>query len=459
MSHVCFSFLADSILLDPAAQENLYSNLTDNELVTELSTYREHVLDRLRELENETLASGHGLGAYFGASLCTEPKIRQLMRASLYFDLLVIDDPLFPHGREPTSDNEAYTRFFGYEVGPLDRHAVAKAARLVAMLQPLVVGGLVKLVPASIQHEPPREVNVSYSPTHFSERLPVGLLPWFHDRAEVLPMSRREGAGWEARRRDKLDPCRAISVRLRGFNGAMAFHLAAIKSHEPVPGRESRLRVTQWIPDEPPDSETFRNWITQSVNQFSGDVYRRVASDMRNAADSGTMMFTDSQLVSELLELQMTERGGIRESLANLAMRFELPFLDDLSVDDLMTIRQMEGEAFENYRLGLQRQLRSLRGIESDEELVRRLEEVQHEVAEVQVRAVQNEVRRLKRNFCREAVIGAASVAAVIPSQGISLATLLWASSKVWEHALKYDELRREPSYFVWRLQQLAQQE
>ena len=458
MSQVSFGFLRDSILLNPAAQENLFSDLTDKELVTELSTYREHILDRLGELQNEVLADGNRLGAYFGASLCTEPKIRQLIRAGLYFDQLVIDDPLFPHGQEPTSGSEAYARLAGYEVGPLDRQAVAEAARLVAMLQPLVSGGLLKLVPASIQHEPPREVSISYSPTLFSERVPAPLLPWFHDRAEVLPMRRRDGAGWEARRGDELEPCRAILVRLRGFNGVMTFHLTGIKRLEPLPDRENLLRVTQWIPDEPPDPETFRNWVSQSVNQFSGDVYRRVASDMRNAAGFGTMMFTDSQFVSELLELQMTEQGGIQEDLANLAMRFELPFLDDLAVDDLMTIRELEGEAFENYRLELQRQLRGLRAIGSEEELVRCLEEVQHEMAEVQVRHVQKEVRRLNRDLFRKTVIGAASLAAVVPSQGISLATLLWAGDKIWKHALEYDEVRREPSYFVWRLLQRAQQ-
>ena len=131
--------------------------------------------------------------------------------------------------------------------------------------------------------------------------------------------------------------------------------------------------------------------------------------------------------------------------------------LDDITVDDLMTVRQLEGEAFENYRLELQRQLRSLRAIESEAELVRRLEEVQHEIAEVQVRHVQKEVRRLNRDLLREAVIGGASLAAVIPSQGISLTTLLLAGNKIWKHALEYEEVRRESAYFVWRLLQRAQ--
>lgn len=457
MSHVSLRFLLDSILLDPAAQEDGFSDLADKELMAELSTYREHILGRLGDLKEEVGVGASRLGAYFGTSLCAEPKIRQLMRAGLYFDQLVIDDPLFPHGREPTPGSDAFARLAGYEAGGLDRQEVAAGARLIATLQPLLSAGVLKLVPASIQHEPPHELGISYSPTLFSERVPEPLLRWFHDRAEVLPMRRRDGGGWEAWQGDELEPCRGIQVRLRGFDDGMIYHLTEIKNDEPLPGRENLLRITQRIPHEPPDPETFWNWVAQSVNQFSGNVYRRVASDVRDAAGFGTMMFTDSRLVSELLEVHVTEQSGIREDLANLAMRFELPFLDDLSVDDLMTIRRLEGEAFESYRLELQRQLRGLRAIESEEELVRCLEGVQHEIAEVQVRHVQKEVRRLKRNLFREAAIGVASLATMIPSHGVSVLALLLAGDKVWKHSLEYQEVRREPAYFVWRLLQQAQ--
>ena len=73
------------------------------------------------------------------------------------------------------------------------------------------------------------------------------------------------------------------------------------------------------------------------------------------------------------------------------------------------------------------------------------------------MRHVQKEVRRLNRDLFRETVVGAASLATVVPSHGISLVTLLSAGDKVWKHALEYQEVRREPAYFVWRLLQRAQ--
>ncbi len=452
MSRVSFDFLSDSVLLDRAAQANLFSDLTDKELMEELAAYRGHVLDRLEELQNDVLSYRGRLGAYFGTSVCSEPKLRQLIRAGLYFDFLVIDDPLFRCGRKQTSDRETYMGFLGYERGPLNRQSVVDAARLVAELRPFVAGGVLKLVPASVQNEPSSKIALAYSQTLFAERVPAPLLPWFHGRAEVLPLRRDSRSGWESRPHDELTPCRGIEVRLRGFDEGMRFHLMTVRMEESERDGEKALQMIQWIPDEPPDANAFRQWVTQSINEMSGEVYREVAEDMRVAAGFGTMMFTDSELVSELLDVQIGENGGIREDLANLAMQFELPFLDDLTAEHLMTIRESEGEAFESYRLALQRQLRGLRRVDSEVELVQRLEEVQHEMAEVQVRHVRNEVARLKRELFRDAAIGLASLAAVTPSQGLSLATLLWAGEKVWKHSLKFAEIRRQPSHFVWRL-------
>ena len=452
MSRVSFDYLADSVLLDPAAQKSHFSGLTDEELRAELIGYREHVLGRLEELDQEIRVGETRLGAYFGASMSNGPRIRQLVRAGLYFDLLVVDDPLLPHGREPVSGGKAYAEFLGYGSKPVNREAVAEAASLVTALQPLVGGDLLKLVPASLPHEPPQDLSVSYSPSLFSEAVPPELLPWFHDRAEIVCMRRNESGGWEPRPGGGLTPCRGIMLRLRGLDEPWVFHLAATKIGEPVPGGKNVRRMTQWFPDELPDAATFQNWITQSVNQVSGGIYRRVASDVRNAVNSGTMMFTDSELVSGLLSLQIQEKGGLREDLADLAMRFELPFLDGVTAEDLVAIRLSEGEAFENYRVELQRQLRDLRTIECEAELVRRLEEVQHEMAEVQVRKVQNEVRRLKQRVLRGAAIGAASLATVMPPQGLSLAGVILAGREFWKGTLEYVEVRREPAYFVWRL-------
>ena len=88
MSYVSLNFLSDSILLDRAAQENLFSDLTDKELAKELSNYREHVLARLEELKKEVLADGEPIGCllrHLPERRATDPSIdasRSLFRST-----------------------------------------------------------------------------------------------------------------------------------------------------------------------------------------------------------------------------------------------------------------------------------------------------------------------------------------------------------------------------------------
>lgn len=455
MSTISFRFLSDSFLLDKEVQDSLFAGFSDEQLIAELSAYREHVLDQLGGLRAAALNDHIGLGAYFGTTLSADTRIDNVLRASLYFDRIVIDDPLFAKIRESTSDHDAFAEFCGYNTTSLDRPAIQKATRLMSLLQPLVAGEVLQLIPASLRHEPPKDIGLSFSASHFAERVPAPLLTWFHDRARVHSMAKMEGGGWSFRQHGELNPCRAIAIRIGDSGHRMVFHLTEIKGVEPYPGRTDRLRVLQSLPEEPPSQEYFDAWVTQSVNQVSGNICERVTADIATADATGTMMVTDSELVAQLLDLHMTEEAGLHEDLANLAMRFELPFIDSLSVQDVMRIRQSEGEAFKDYRVELQRQLRSLRSIESETELTRRIEHVQHEIAEVQVRGIENEVRRLKRDLLRKAVVGVVGVATVIPTQGWSLALLLpTIMSAVKEGRSVGDAVRQNPAYFVWRLRQ-----
>lgn len=456
MSQVSLKFLTDSILLDPSAQTNCYSSLSDQELLDKLMAYREHLKDQWKQLNGELIAGRGKLGAYFGSSLATEPKFDQLMRASLYFDQLLIKDPLIPHGRESAPDSKEIMQFIGVEEEKLDRRAVAEEARLITRLLPLIRGGIVKLVPSSMEHEPPQEVRVTYSPNLFAERIPAPLRPWFHNRAEVKPLRLRADGIWEPLIESDLAPCSAILVRLRGLNQEECFFYLAIDEQRKLSNGKIAFQFKKPMSDQRPRLEEFQAWVRQSINQTSGGAFSRIASDLRISAACDTMMLTDSQGVAELLRLRVTECGRIDEDLAELALQFELPFMDRLTADDLMAIRR-HGEAFEGFRSELRRNLRELRGIKSQEDLQQGLENVQHDITEVQVRRIQTDMRQLRGHLFREAVIGFASLATVIVSQGLSFAPLWWAADKAWKHVQDYREIRRSPAFFAWQLQKRTQ--
>ena len=456
MSKVSLKFLTDSILLDPSAHINYFSSLSDRQLMDELMAYRGHIQDRGEELNRESVAGRGKLGAYFGTSLASEPKYDQLMRASLYFDQLLIKDPLIPHSQESAPDSKVMAKYLGLGEETLDRHAIADAASLIIRILPLIRGGIVKLVPSSIEHEPPKELKATYSPNLFAERVPATLHKWFCDRAIVLPIRRRADGVLEISEESDLTPCSSILVQFHGLDQEYGFHHMAIEEQHMSPNGKLTVRFKKPGPDYRPSLEEFQIWVKQSINQASGYAFSHIASDLRISAACDTMMFTDSQGVADLLSLRVNERGKRDEDLATLALQFELPFLDRLTADDLMTIRHRHGGAFECFRSELQRQLRELRGIKSKEDFQQGLENIQHEITEVQVRNIQADMKQIRSHIFREAVIGIASLATVIPSKGASIASLLWAVDKAWEHRLNYGEILRNPAFFVWQLQRRA---
>jgi len=149
----------------------------------------------------------------------------------------------------------------------------------------------------------------------------------------------------------------------------------------------------------------------------------------------------------------------LQDDLAKLALRLELPVLANTSVDDLMSVRMDHGDAFQSFRLALQRQLRELRTMSDQSGVEKKLENLQHELEEVQVAEVQREVRRIQREVFRAVMIGAASLAAVVPSQGWSLSGLVGAAASAYKAGTGFQErVKEHPAFFLWKLKSSSQE-
>ncbi len=166
------------------------------------------------------------------------------------------------------------------------------------------------------------------------------------------------------------------------------------------------------------------------------------------ASSSSSLVCTDSTLVSDL----MSSRGGSTD-LANLALQFQVPTLSRATTTDLMDARVNHGEAFHNFRVALERELRGLRHIEDPEERGRKLEEVRHEFEVVQLNQVRTEIERIKRNLIGEGMAGAASMSAVLYSPQATILGLLAAAFAAGSTSLNYyNQIRTHPAYFLWRV-------
>ena len=83
--------------------------------------------------------------------------------------------------------------------------------------------------------------------------------------------------------------------------------------------------------------------------------------------------------------LRLRSGPTLSEDVARFALQLDLPVLAGISVEDLMRVRNEYGEAFHAFRLTLQRHLRELRTLQDASVIEKKLQNLQHELEEVQV--------------------------------------------------------------------------
>lgn len=207
------------------------------------------------------------------------------------------------------------------------------------------------------------------------------------------------------------------------------------------------------LPDAPPTPSEFAAWVAQSVNQSAQQVLRGVLTDFARASVSGSLVCTDSTLVSDLMSHNGGDRNNLQTDLANLALQFEVPTFSRASVADLMDARVNEGEAFYNFRVSLEKELRDLRQVEDREERVRRMEEVQHEFEVVQLQQVRTEIENMRRSLVGEGIVGVASMSAAFLNPQTTILGLVATALATGRTALNFrNQIKTHPAYFLWRV-------
>ena len=217
----------------------------------------------------------------------------------------------------------------------------------------------------------------------------------------------------------------------------------------------NQFTVIQWMPESPPPVEHFEAWVQQSVNQAGGDVLGHLQVDLVHAAHSRSMFLTESAFLADLLRLRSDPT--LSEEVAQFALQLDLPVLAGISVEDLMRVRNEYGEAFHAFRLTLQRHLSELRTLQDPFVIEKKLQNLQHELEEVQVADVRREARRVRREVLRSLAIGTVSVAAAVPTTGLSLTGLVPAADAASRAAADYRyRVREHPAFFLWKLKSRA---
>jgi hypothetical protein len=445
-----YDFLADSFLF---RDDFLNSPNTDSliRLQKELERYREYCLQSERELYVDAAVEESNLTLY-----CAEEiNVPDLLHAALYVKRYVLQDPLFELTAKRSQTGKTLTKA-GFVAPPstdgeLDVERVRHVLKFMKALTPMIAGNFVKFVPSSKALEDTEEIPLYASDHHFGDALPAEVLRKYKEAAAVSAVV---SLGDGRIRFEPLKPTRGISIRFRGDEGEKRFmySLHQIEKTQLKDGTENEFTFTLILPETPPDQDHFRAWVQQSVNLAARNRFRETYEHAEMALRLNAALSTRSQLRFDILRTAVEPSTSRALNTANTFLNIDLPLLADLDVENLMRVREEDGEAFANFRFALDHKLSALREVSDMQTAKRMAKEAVEELTEVQLHDVRQKVCSLREKMGVGAMFSVVSLAAAVQNQGWGLLSAAAAAAPIASAYLDYrKDVKRHPAFFLWK--------
>ncbi len=454
MGSFIYNFLNDSLLLDESLIKEDYRTISNVRLVKELVDYRSFCIRNMSEIVSEIKIDPSTLSCLGSESLSD---LSSLKRSALYLEQMVLPDPIFPFTEEESKIANTMSEYLGLNKSSvIDKVALSKAAEKIISMRPMVAGGYVKYYPVSFHSEPPIEIPVNYSKVEFSDLLPANILKFFISRVDVKSLEKRESIFIVT---DKLYLGRSISVSFKGADESQLkmynlFEQETLSVNDET--REVMFKLT--LPDNPPTEAMFKKWVNQSINKSAHECFEKITKEISLAHSLGSVYTCESNLNSQLLNSSFFDlKTGVVENAIECVLRMELPYMDNISAEDLMNIRQNDGEEFQAFRIELEKQFREIR-VETDASVIKRkIEDIEHELSEVQLRNIDLKIKSVRKVALADTGLAIAGLAAGIATSGASLIGSLAGFLHGCKTYAEYQEkVKENPCYFLWNVKKGA---
>ena len=446
MGSIAYDFLTESFLFKENEIVNEFKSFTVDEIASELRRYREYTLRNLNSLRSEIVKTPVSLKVFTG----TRPvSIELLHQGAFYINQFVIDDPLFRLTHEDNSMAQAFNQSLGFTKERTDKSDVAKAVRYLKTISPMVASDYVKLLPASKLFEPPSTLPIHMSTNYYADILPKELLDWFRSHATVRSMTKIDIG---LRIEDTLYPCRQISI---SYPEEELSQFYALHQFEPVSFDEktSSFEVRISLPKDPPETDYFNAWVFQSLNKSAKGFFDQVLAENAIASQHGASFLTRSLFVFDLLQKTMPTKESITTHTANVLLNLEVPFFDTVDTNTLMRIRQDDGEAFQAFRIELERQLRDLRTVQDEDTIRLKAQNVVHELSTVQIASINRHLRAIRKQYLADSGILLGGLVGAVQTGGWSLIATAIAAVKGYRDWAEYrSKVQQSPSFFLWKV-------
>lgn len=447
MGRYIYDFLCDSFLSEQNALQSGYKNFTEKQLITELMRYRNYCMTNVISTEDD-----EPLQMSQNCLFPDDISIEALKQAALYQEKAILSDPLFKLTALPTEADISFSKFNNLPARQkVDRSTLSSTITRLERLRPLVGGNYLELLPLSYYFERGEKLPILYSKDRFASCLPHEILSEYHRAAKVQSVE----FGDRAYIMNDLYPCRSINIMFEGMIGGFGMgYILCETDFKKAANNSFEMLLAKQKNSPTPTEEEFKIWIEQSINQTARNHFTELLQRVAIANKLNCLVSTEYQFESLLMDrIFKKQHSSIPENTFNGIMSMELPSLTHLSSENLMYIRNNDGESFKNFRVELEKTLRVAR---TENDPVKRqtlIEDAQHELFEVQATQIAPKMNALKKQVALEFGIGALGLAATIVSPAASwVATTLAALACVKTGADYLVNIRGNPCHLLWQL-------
>ena len=443
-----YEFLADSLLFDESLIAAKFASISDQELEKELRRYYDFATKEAPIVEAEISKDPSNL-----VIVSDEPiDPAHLIQSSLYVNQYVFDDPLLPLVERLDRTADAMNQYLGMKQDEgVDRRKLARVAGVLRSATPFVAGNFLKLLPLRPTRPAGKPLEINYSPTAYDDALPAEIMKLFREAAVVKSMTKVDGG---FRVENDLHPGRAINIDYGDHSGRADF-MYLLWQHEVI-DKDEDSRVVRGIftlPDDVPDTAYFEHWVKQSVNQSALKLFTEIERQLAFAARLNAVLGSRSELSYRAVQKVVEPHSSVTVRTANAFLNLDLPVLTGVSPEEIMRIRQYDGEAFKRFRLLLDQKLSNVRQKDDPEEATRNADDAVHELTQVRMDEIDGKMKGVKEKLAANAVIAGLGLAATVQTAGLGLLSTALAAASIGKTIIDYrQDVKRNPAFFLWKV-------
>lgn len=448
MSKLVYSFLKDSFLFNDSFIANSYFKISEKELEKELENYRNFILKNINTLYEEVTINTNQIKIFNIDNSIDLLKIKQM---SFYLDQVIITDSLFEMTTPINSVQNTFSEYLGVQNKTIDRKELVETIQKFKNAEVLVDATYLKFFPTSYFFELKSEIPISYSETQYSDILPINLMEFYYKNTQVRSFEKN---GQYLTLNKNFERDRTIEILFKNDNTKFT-NMYNLLEQEIINYDENTkiAKIAMILPNTKPSKESFNTWVNQSINQSIVSHFNKISNDINLSIKLKAQYVTTSSFVDELLKNQFNLQPDIKSNISNMMLNFDLKFFENIDIRDLMSIRKNDGEEFEVFRRELEKQLRGLRNEQDVSKIKSKIEDVKHELEEVQIAAINSKFKKIKKSSSINASIGVAGLGASFLTSGFSTFATLISLFNGYKNYTEYqNEIKENPSYFLWKI-------